>query len=217
MSWIGFSLLATITWSISNIGDKIVLTRWVKSPLIPLMVVNGVGFVVAVVILLRKGMPMVPTHLLGWVVLTSIVAVLSAFCYYKATQRQEISRVVPLFYLAPVVVTVLARIFLLEQFPFSTYVGVALLISGAIAISSSQLFPLRLGAAFWWMMGAMASVAAYDVLIKYLLGFADFWTVFAWMRVGALLICLPIFFRTIPSFSALIYSNQIGFRMSHTQ
>lgn len=207
MSWIGFSLLATITWSISNIGDKVVLTRWVKNPLVPLTVVNGVGFVLALVILLAKGLPTVPPSLVGWVLFTSVFAVLSSFCYYKAAQRQEISRVVPLFYLAPVLVTLLAAVFLSERFPFFTYVGIALLILGAIIISSSQLFPLRLGAAFWWMMGAMVSIAAYDVLIKYLLGYADFWTVFAWMRFGAMLICLPIFYTTLPAFSSLVKNH----------
>jgi len=69
---------------------------------------------------------------------------------------------------------------------------------GAILISSKGLSRISLGKAFWWMMLSVIAISINALLTKYLLHFADYWTIFAWTRIGAAIGIIPITYIYLP-------------------
>lgn len=53
------------------------------------------------------------------------------------------------------------------------------------------------------MILSSLSLAVNQVITKYLLGFADFWTIFAYIRIGAFISLLPVTFVNIGNFEKI--------------
>jgi bacterial/archaeal transporter family protein len=196
--WIFFSISGALFWSIANIIDKTVLTKWVKKPLIPIIVTGVIWLVLGLMTYFSKGF----SHLSGFniflAILTGIFSILSYLFYFKAMQIQEASRIVPLTNLYQLFVLILATIFLGEVFTPLKYLGIIFLVAGAILISLKNFSKISLGKAFWWIILTAGFYAINAILIKYLLNSADFWTIFGYKSIGMFLGSIPIAFFYFP-------------------
>jgi transporter family protein len=191
MSWILFSLLAALTWAVVDTIDKHVLTKWTKRPAVPLMLLGIVGVIAAIAVYLFRGFQQLSAANIMLSFLAGILYFAAMLFYFRAVKLEEISRVVPLFNLTHFFVLVLAAVFLGEIFTPLKYVGVFLLIIGAVLISMKQ--HLALGKSFWLMILTSLCLAFNSIISKYVLNFADFWTVFSYSRIGTLFILVPLF------------------------
>ena len=198
MSWLLFSLLAALVWAIVNINDKFILTKLVTKPIVPLMILGFISLIAAGIIYLVKGLPYLSAFNLFLAFIAGILFVLMNLFYFKAVQLEEISRVIPLFYISPIFILILAWFFLGEIFTTISYAGIFLLIAGAILISVRHPFKITVGKAYWFMILSTLSLASNQVISKYLLGIADFWTVFAYVRIASFIALIPIFFIYFP-------------------
>jgi len=191
-TWIVFALLSGFLMAVVNLLDKLVLDRWSRHPAVPVLLLGIISTVPAGLILLLNGVPRLPPRL--WILVLAAGAALLGFAafYFRAAAVEEISRVVPLQYLGPLFVSGLAALFLEEVFPPRRYLGVALMIVGAVLVSSR--FPLRLrpGRAFWLMILSAISLSIQLVITKHLLSFADYWSVFALIRLAMAVAMLPL-------------------------
>ncbi len=194
MSWILFSILAAIVWAIVNIIDKYVLTKLVKTPIIPVMLFGIIGLVISIFMYFFKGFSELSYFHIFVAFIAGFCYLLMVLFYFKAIQIEEVSRIIPLFYLTQVFVVILAAIFLGEIFTFSKYIGIFLMIVGSVLISSRKITNISLGKAFWFMVLSCLALAVNDVLTKYLLDFADYWTIFSYSRIGTFLALIPFFF-----------------------
>jgi uncharacterized membrane protein len=207
MLWVLLSLLAAFMWAAGNVIDKYVLTKWLRNPSVPILFSGTIGLAAAIVVFILN----------GFYQLSLINTVLALFAgglvtamnllYFRAVKREEISRVVPLFYIAPLFVLVLAAAFLGEVFTYAKYAGILLLVAGAFIISSKSLLRPRFGRAFWFMVLASLTAAINLVIGKYLLGFADFWTVFSYLRIGEFAAAVPVFYFTFGHLSSAMKSH----------
>ena len=192
MSWIFYAVFASLLWAIANIIDKTVLTKWIKNPYIPIIVYSFVGVIFGGLIYFIQGFSYLSNLNIFLGLLAGSFLLIGATFYFKAVQLEEISRIVPIFYLAPAFIAILAAIFLGEIFPPVIYLGIFLLIVGAILVISKNLKKITFGKAFWFMAFASCLTSIYSVLTKYLLSFADFWTIFAYSVLGAGITSIPI-------------------------
>lgn len=190
--WIFFSVLAVLCFSFVSIIDKYVLTKWVKRPIILVIAMSAFGLISAVVIYFIHGFSYLSFFNIFLALIGGTFTIFSAFFYFKALKKEEVSRVVPLFYLSTLFVSLFAAIFLKEVFTPLEYLGIFLLVFGAILISSRN--PLKLGfsKALPLMLLSVTTVSANSLLTKYLLGFTDYWTVFSYMRIGGGILLIPI-------------------------
>lgn len=46
--WVIFSILAAICWAVVNTTDKYVLTKWVRQPLVPVILVGMLGLIASI-------------------------------------------------------------------------------------------------------------------------------------------------------------------------
>jgi len=76
------------------------------------------------------------------------------------------------------------------------------LVFGAIIISLKNIHKFKLSGSFWLMVVSSFSFAVYAVITKYLLGAADYWTVFSYIRIGVFIAIIPIIYF---NFSELIF------------
>lgn len=192
MSWAFFSILAATFWSTGNIIDKIVLSKLVKNPMTPMIMLGIASTLVAVIVGLGGGLA---GFTLSQTLLALLAGITYAFmnvCYLKAVQLEEISKIIPLFSLSPLMIAIVAAITLHEIFTLPTYLGIALILVGAITLSVQRLQSFSFNRAFWLMVGAAASITATEVIQKYLLGFHPYWSVFGYSRLGSLLVIVPV-------------------------
>ncbi len=182
--------------SVVSLVDRHVLTRLVQKAVTPLVILGLIGLVPALVILISRGGPGLSTAPQFGLGLAAGLAFLAmGYFYFRAAQVEEISRVVPLLYLSPAIVAVLAGLFLGEHLSGKKYLGLGLLIVGAILISSRTPFRFHRGPALGFMIIAAAFLAGYSLATKSLLRQVDYWTVFAWARIGMFAGIVPVFLR----------------------
>lgn len=195
MAWILLSILSAFLWAVTNIVDKFVFTKWIKQPALPLFIIGIVGLVGSILIYLVRGFQDLSLFHIFLAIISGILYFISVFLYFKAVMIEEISRVIPFQYLSPLFVLFLALIFLNEVFTPVKYFGIFLLLIGVFVISIRWPFEIKLNRAFWFILLASFIWAINSIIDKYLLGFAEFWTIFSYVRIGMFLSSLiTIFF-----------------------
>lgn len=194
MSWIFFSVLYALLVAVSNTMDKFILNKLVKNPYLPLGVSGVIGAVFAAGIFLTSGFQPLSQLDTALALSTGALFMLAMLFYFKAMKVEEVSRVVPFYYIAPAFTLVAAFLFLGESFAPQVYLGIALLIAGAVLVSLRSLSSFRVGKAFWFILAGCVSTAALATLTKHLLGQADFWTVFSYTRIGMAACVVPLIF-----------------------
>lgn len=191
MSWIFFALCATVLWASVNVFDKYTLSKLVNRPLMPLIIIAFMGLMIGVVTLAGLGFPVLSEFDFLLAFIAGIFYLAMNLFYLKAVQIEEISKVVPLFSLSPLFLMVLAVLFLDETLSPAKYEGVCLIVTGAILISSNRL-TFQFNRAFALMILSALCAALYDLTGKQLLATTDFWTIFAYVRIGTFLAILPL-------------------------
>lgn len=69
-----------------------------------------------------------------------------------------------------------------------------MLILGSILISLKKSVKLTLAKSFRFIIIAAIFSAFNTIITKYLLNFADFWTIFAYLRIGVFIVLIPFFY-----------------------
>ncbi len=198
MSWILFSVLAAFIFAVVNIIDKLILTKWLKTPIIPIIAQGIIGFVASLFIYFTYGFSELPYSLIFLAAISGIFNILTIFFYLKAVKTEEISRVAPLFFINSLFVLIIASIFLGENFTAAKYLGMSLLIAGTILISIKKSLKSSFGKSFWYIILAALASAICAVITKYLLNYSDFWTIFAYARIGTIIVLIPVFYSNFP-------------------
>ncbi|MFA5829360.1 MAG: EamA family transporter [Candidatus Gracilibacteria bacterium] len=192
MSWIFLSILAAAIFAGVCISDKFVLANFKCKPVLMLLVSAMVGLVFGLGAFAWNGFVLITGGQLLLAFISSLSFVGMLYFYFKAMELEDVSKVVPLFYINPLFILLLAGIFLNESLTIQNYLGVFLLVIGAIFLSfkKSLAFKSRLG--FLFTILSALCIAINQVILKYLLNFLDYWTVFAYIRISSFVIIIPI-------------------------
>ncbi|MDO8663423.1 MAG: DMT family transporter [Candidatus Wildermuthbacteria bacterium] len=201
--WIFFTISSAFCFAIVNIVDKYTITKWVRQPITPVIISGASSLMGILLVYLFHGFSILSYFHIFLALIPGIFYALFLILYFKALKIEEVSRVVPLLYLSPLFVSFLAALFLNEIFTPLKYSGIAFLMTGSILILSKGFFKVNLGKAFWLILLAVFFNAIAGILTKYLLGFADFWTIFAYRNIGAVILLVPL---SIVYFQELTYT-----------
>lgn len=215
------TLLAQLVWGVGNVVDKYNLTKWIKQPMVALLGFGFFGAVASILVFVFRGFSHISIGLLILALALGLIYAIANYYYFTAIKAEEVSRVIPLFYLDPLVIAVLSAVFLGEVFSLAKYAGVVLLVLGAILISYKKSLGFKFSKGALVALTAMMFYAVYDLLLKFLVGRADPWTVFAYVRLGTFLSLLPLFFvyrrpvlalaKQAKGLAAVTLSNILGF------
>lgn len=207
MSWILLSISAAIIWALINVLDKFILTKWAKKSLIPVIIFGLVALITSLGIYFFIGFSSLSlSHLILAIGMGFIYTLFGSVFYYRAVQSDEVSRIVPLLNFGPLFTLIFATIFLNEYFLPHIYLGIILLVFGAILISTRKRINFKFNKAFWFANISILAYSVEAVVIKYLIGFTDFWTIFGYLEIGSFLGSIPIFFLISKDFKQMIRS-----------
>lgn len=192
MSWILFALLAAVFWSLGNITDKVVVSRLIKQPMTMVILLGAFSFLGAIAVWLCGGLERFTVQETMLALAGGVTYTVMNVCYIQAVRREEISKIIPLFALSPIMIALVAAVILREVFSLTAYAGIALILIGAVTLSLQRMERFRFNIAFWLMVGAAASITMTEVIQKYLLRTHSFWSVFAYSRLGSAFAIIPI-------------------------
>ncbi len=133
MEWLTFALLAPILWAMNNVIDKIMFNRYVKNPFAyqVILQVTNIPVIILSLFFIRPSMDIF--SLIG--ILYGGTLAITFVLYNKVLMKEEVSRVMALFYINPIFIVLLANLFLGESLSLAKYLGIILLVSSAILVS----------------------------------------------------------------------------------
>lgn len=191
MTWLFYILVASMIWGALNIFDKIVITKYIKSP--ENNIILGAIFRIFFLPILFVLFPV--TFNSQWIIPAMVIGalqIISGIFYFRAMQIEEASKVIPLTYLHPILTLVLATIFLGESFVLEQYVGIFLIVASAILISVNKVEGL------WKASPAMKSIIILVCIFslratagKYVLEYMDYVSFTLWSAMGGMFGGLP--------------------------
>jgi len=160
------AILGPFFEAMMNITDKYVISNKVKRPS-SFAVVEGVvnlcfGLVLAAFLdwgsVNSFGDVLFP-------VMAGVVFGAQFLVYYYLLADEDVSNVIGVIYLYPILVAILSFIFLDEVFPLITYVGIALILAGGVRLSTN-LKGIGRGFVVWLMAIMVLLVALHEFFIK---------------------------------------------------
>lgn len=193
MSWLLFAFLGTFLIAIAQVVDKYVITNW-ADPKVPMMIFGPLSLIASSIIYFSIGFSsLMPLYIL-FAISGGIIKFSGIMVYFKALQYEEISRIVPFQRITPIYVVILAFFFLNEVLSLMSYLGIVLVIIGAFLISIKDKIELKLSKGFRLILLSSFLLAVGAVMLKFILGFTDYWTAFAYFRMGSFFASLPLIY-----------------------
>jgi len=183
MLWIFLSILAALLWTIVNIIDKYIISE-VRDPILA-TVISGIStFLLFEIASLSFGDIFLNYYTVLISILAGVVYNLAVWLYYSAMNKEEVSRIIPIISTTPIFVLIFGFIFLGEKFALTTYLGVILIVVGAVLISIKKTYKIEFSTAFLIAISAAIFFSLRNVLIKFATLQASIWSIFFWVGVG---------------------------------
>ena len=183
MEWFTHALLASALWAVAVIVDKFVLTHHIKDAF-SYQIVQIVTWIPPVFVLfICASFRNVPLFYLTILVIGMVLGMVFVL-YNKALLIEEVSRVIPLFYISPLFVLLLSTLFLDEGLTVKRYIGIGLMVFSAISVSLRRTEATILSPALFMILFLDLIIAGKDVIAKFLFTYMDFWTYLFWFGLG---------------------------------
>ena len=211
MEWYMYALLVPAFWALNNVFVKFLITNKFKNyvPMISSIIMMDLPYATIILLILPITINF-PYALLALIV--GLFPIVAFWFYSKALLLEEVSRLITLFQLIPVFVTVLSAIFLNEILDLQKYLGIIIIVLASILISFRSIKgKASFSKALKYMIPFSLIIAIYSIMEKYLLNYFDFWSLFFWNIIGAsmgILILLSFrkprkqFTKTLPTVGA---------------
>ena len=199
MFWFLLALVATVLYSVVNISDKVLVSKYLKNPFLGTIVCDiTIIPIVGIAFLVRPPEILKISEFL-MVLAATLFGIAGVLLYFKAMQKTEASRLVVALQSLPLFVLVLAVVFLGERLSYTQIFGIISIVVAATIVSEG-----RLGKNKWVLAAFLCSLlwAMEAIVTKYLLGSVDYWSLFLWSSLMALsiyAIALPLYFKELKS------------------
>lgn len=185
MDWLVFALLSPAFWGLNNVFNKFLMVKKFRGYYSLVSYLNILNLIFAAIIYF-----VIPiSSSFPYFVIAMVVGLLPLFAFWfysKALMVEEISRITPLFQFIPIFVVFLSAIFLNEILNFQKYFGIMLIVIMSILISYKRSKTGKsLSSAFSLMIPFSFILSIYTIMLKYLLTYLNYWSIFFWMIIGS--------------------------------
>ncbi|MCK4327456.1 MAG: EamA family transporter [Candidatus Diapherotrites archaeon] len=183
MVWAAYAIIASVFWALSNVLDKLITEKYSRDPLFltSFMCLFYLPVLLALPFLVEIEFSL---EVVAWSLATAVFMFTSYVFYFKAINLEEISRLIPLYSLSPVLVAVMAAVLLGEILALAQYAGILLVVSGSALLLMNRSFKFRSGKAFWFLMVSIIAYPIYSVMSKHVMSFTSYWTMFFWLTAA---------------------------------
>jgi len=193
MNWFIFALIAPIFWALVNVIDKFLVSKifskwyffglWMGIIAIPISVA---------IFLFFNPLLIFPYSVIS--LFSGLMWGVFYFIYGKVLVDEEVSRATSLTFIAPLIVSILAGIFLKEVFTIPKYIGIILLVASGLLIShkkeKGRIFFIQSLKLILVMILIMSTTQVMD---KFVSGKIGYWGLYFWNSIGIFLATAPFF------------------------
>ena len=180
-----FALLAPAFWGLNNVFNKFLMVKKFQGYFSLVSYLHFLDLFFAVIIYFVAPVSFSFPYAV-FAMAVGLLPLLAFWFYTKALMVEEISRITPLFQFIPIFVVFLSAVFLDEILSVQKYFGIALVVVTSILISYRKSGNGNsLSSAFKLMIPFSLILSVYTILLKYLLGYLDYWSIFFWMIIGS--------------------------------
>lgn len=193
-TWIFLTLLAAMLESVGNVYDRYIIKNELKNTDTLLVLWGFFAGIMFSSPALLTGSVSVNTLVVSIGLVSALLYLAAMHYYYRAISSGEVSRVVPILSINPVIVLILATLFLGEVHEPVKYIGIALIMLGVIIHAyDNQKHALINKKALIWAVVAASFFAFKNVLANYLtLAASDPLNALFWIGLGIFVFNLPV-------------------------
>jgi len=209
MLWAVFAIFAALVYAVVNIIDKIAISKEMKDPILASVIFGLIAALVFGLIAFFVNV-MISYLVLGIAFAAGVLSWFGVYLYYKILVKEEVSKFVPLLSLSPIVVMVLAFVLLGEVFGALKYLGIFLLVVGAIVMSLKE-FRFKFGLKEGMLIISLVVLlfALGDIAVKFSTIRASVWPVMFWVGIGEGVMALLAFIFHHPHIRGRIRENGV--------
>ena len=200
MPWLFLTLAAVFLWGFVNIFDKVLVTDYTRDPLLATVLANFVGLLLLAPLALIFGFSVPELDILLIFGLSLVLNLSGVLLYFKAIQGGEASRVITAFNTIPLFTLVLAVLLLGETLSAAKFVGIMLLVLGAVLVSLKKTQGVCVRKWILLVFLAASFFALDTIITKYLLSFIDFWSLIVLRSISISCIfiaLLPLYYKKL--------------------
>ena len=219
--WILFALMAAFLWGSSNIVDKQVMVKYVRNPIVGLFVHGAVGLLSAFVVMM-----FFPLQINSWFsvagFMAGVIYPFGVLIYFKVIKKESVASFNAMTQTVPIFVLLLSIVFLKDSISLFQFIGIILLIAGAMIVSLKKEKNKKLFLSTLIVFALITSVlySASQILDKVSVTGINFWSAFVFARLGAFAVIMPVSFlagkdivkiiRRTRRFSVMIFSEVLA-------
>ncbi|UCD04550.1 MAG: EamA family transporter [Candidatus Woesearchaeota archaeon] len=196
MSWVIYPIAVAFIWAIIDIIDKHVIDGELKDPLVCTTISGFVLFLLFSIIAVVKGAVFtVPNLARVILILAGAIYAIAVIFYYSAFQKERVSILVPLFPLRALFVTLISFLVLGEKLTFLQYLGIVVLVIGAILIAYKKGVKYKLTFPVLLILVSVFFRSIRDIFVKFSsgLGVYDVFNLLFWVFYGYFIVAGVIF------------------------
>jgi len=195
MLWFWLALSAGLLWAVCAITDKYFLTHYVKEPLLLPFLLNIANLLATPIIFVLADVGFsFPYSVLSY--FRGMITFLGLSCYFMAMNKDDASRVISLHNTMPLFVLFFATFLFGEIFVPLTYMGIVLIVIGAVMISWKG-FSRR---GLLYVLGMTLLLAINSIFSKFLVQHIGPWEILFYSIFGYLTLSLIFYRKYWPGF-----------------
>lgn len=183
-NWLYLALIAPLLWSAVVLIDDNLLRRVYRSAGFAAMAAGLFGVFPFLFFAVSDQNPIPEPKLLAIAIATGVITVCFYYFYFKALSQDEPSTTIAILNLAPVMVLVLAAVYLHEQLSTNQYVGIAIILAASFYLSVRDIKKFRFSRSILFCVIAALFFAVGSITAKYAYEQAPFRTIFPWISFG---------------------------------
>lgn len=191
MLWLFLALAAAFVISVANVLDKHAITDEIRDPYLASTIAGFTLFVVLGLFSLVSNPLALSPVLIPLAFLAGVTYNLGLMFYYKASQDEEVSRVIPMMKAEPVLVLVISFLFLGEVLTILQYLGAFAVIGGAVLISVKRSIKQCSRRAIGLALVAAFFLAVRNVFVD--IAATDLFAMLAWVGLGGFIVGAVLF------------------------
>ena len=182
MNWASIAILSAASFSVVNIVDSHLLSKRMPGLRALLLLIGCFqlfyGLLIFWIFPLPAGIGVLPVLV---AVASGIFRSTAAIIMLYNLRREDVSRVIPVVYTYPIIVAIIAVLFLGETLAYLQWLAIIIVVAGAVMVSLQQSpsgATIWLGKPFLLLLGSSLFFALADITSKYALAYISPWNMF---------------------------------------
>jgi len=191
--WITFALMAAFFWGASNVVDKQVMVKYVKNPIVGIFVHGIVGVIFALIVVTIFSLQVNSWYSLAGF-LGGVIYPLGVLIYFRVLKKESVAAFITMTQTVPIFVLLFSVVFLKDSISSFQFIGMMLLIAGAMIISMKKENKKKLFLSTLIVFALVTSVlyAGSQIFDKISVSGINFLSAFVFTRLGAFSVIMPV-------------------------